>query len=287
MLYVLCCMSLLLTFIISVRACPLEYESTDETELNNTLPLLNDTDIEDRTVITDRQILWPSSSSGLVFIPYVNANLEPRVVNLLRHYIEQFSLHSCLRWVPRTHERDYVVFNRGNWGSDRCFAIIGRLGGPQHVNISERCLHFYQQRPDVHYIPHEMLHALGFVHEHQRRDRECYIEVFGGALQDYNNRIYTNFWTDITFPFDIHSVMQYRASSIFRSLFGETVGPLSEEMSMLDWMKLNYIYCRGPHICDTNYSLCANHKNILKQCIRRGALPRNLLHVQDSNWLNG
>ncbi|XP_046685214.1 low choriolytic enzyme-like [Homalodisca vitripennis] len=123
-----------------------------------------------------------------------------------------------------------------------------------------------------------MLHALGFVHEHQRRDRECYIEVFGRALQDYNNRIYTNFWTEyLTFPFDIHSVMQYRASSIFRSLFGETVGPLSEEMSMLDWMKLNYIYCRGPHICDTNYSLCANHKNILKQCIRRGALPRNLL----------
>ncbi|KAG8305242.1 hypothetical protein J6590_074047 [Homalodisca vitripennis] len=204
---------------------------------------------------------------------------EPRVVNLLRHYIEQFSLHSCIRWVPRTHERDYVVFTRGNWGSDRCFAMIGRLGGPQHVNISERCLHFYKQRPDVHNIPHEMLHALGFVHEHQRRDRR--------ALQDYNNRIYTNFWTDITFPFDIHSVMQYRASSIFRSLFGETVGPLSEEMSMLDWMKLNYIYCRGPHICDTNYSLCANHKNILKQCIRRGALPLNLLHVQDSNWLNG
>lgn len=53
----------------------------------------------------------------------------------------------------------------------RCWTTIGRDGGKQVVSLSvDGCL-------DRGVIQHELLHALGFHHEHTRSDRDQYVRI--------------------------------------------------------------------------------------------------------------
>lgn len=53
----------------------------------------------------------------------------------------------------------------------RCWSTIGRDGGQQVVSLSvDGCL-------DHGVILHELLHALGFHHEHTRSDRDQYVRI--------------------------------------------------------------------------------------------------------------
>ena len=59
----------------------------------------------------------------------------------------------------------------------RCWSYIGRKGGRQTLSLKPpddkkcHCL------CDVGRILHEMMHALGFYHEHSRADRDNYIKI--------------------------------------------------------------------------------------------------------------
>ena len=58
-----------------------------------------------------------------------------------------------------------------------CWSYIGRIGGEQMISIGPNCL-----REGV--IIHEILHALGFFHEHSRPDRDQYITIDFDNLKD-------------------------------------------------------------------------------------------------------
>lgn len=51
-----------------------------------------------------------------------------------------------------------------------CFSAIGRQGGKQRLSVGEGCE--YKGT-----VLHEIMHALGFFHEHSRTDRDDYIMV--------------------------------------------------------------------------------------------------------------
>ncbi|XP_064485286.1 astacin-like metalloprotease toxin 4 [Ornithodoros turicata] len=113
---------------------------------------------------------------------------------------------TCIRWVPRSNETDYVVFIR----DEGCYSHVGRVGGRQNVSLGEGCLYHGT-------VLHEMGHALGYEHEHMRSDRDKYLTVYKeNILQDEldqftklkprSNRLLT--------PFDYDSVMLY-GSTVF------------------------------------------------------------------------
>lgn len=53
----------------------------------------------------------------------------------------------------------------------RCSSFVGNIRrGAQEVSIGEFCI-------DMSVIAHEILHALGFIHEHTRLDRDQYIFI--------------------------------------------------------------------------------------------------------------
>lgn len=56
--------------------------------------------------------------------------------------------------------------------SDRggCWSYVGRLGGEQAISLGPGC-----KNPGK--ASHELMHAIGFIHEHQRSDRDKYVDI--------------------------------------------------------------------------------------------------------------
>ena len=103
---------------------------------------------------------------------------------------------------------------------------------------------------------HELLHALGFGHEHQRRDRDLSIDV---PIEKVSDEWKTSYQSKkdllgIT-RFDPHSIMMYPEDQELRRnandpvWFTKPTNEYNEEMSELDKISLNNLYrpCRGPN----------------------------------------
>ncbi|KAG8305247.1 hypothetical protein J6590_074076 [Homalodisca vitripennis] len=108
---------------------------------------------------------------------------EPEVRHHLEYYLELFHKNSCIRWIKRTYEDDYLVIKASldEQGElvDRCYSSsVGMKGGVQYVHLTTRCLGLMPGYiPALYNIPHELMHALGFIHEQSRLDRDCYIAL--------------------------------------------------------------------------------------------------------------
>ncbi|XP_065302567.1 astacin-like metalloprotease toxin 5 [Dermacentor albipictus] len=157
----------------------------------------------DRNAVTEKDDLWPGG-----IVPYViDAKLNRTTKKILRAMADIES-QSCLRFVARRRHKNYLYIMRG----DGCTSFVGRLGGAQEVSLGTGCL--YRAT-----IVHELMHAVGFDHEHSRSDRDEYIDVFTenaepenveqfDKLEPWENRLLT--------PFDRDSVMLYGSESFAR-----------------------------------------------------------------------
>ena len=88
-----------------------------------------------------------------------------------------------------------------------CFATIGQQFGQQQLNLGNGCVH-------TNTIIHEMMHTLGFWHEHVRPDRDDFINVHWEAIPEDQEH---NFWKQSTTfedgtPYDFNSIMHYLPS---------------------------------------------------------------------------
>lgn len=79
-----------------------------------------------------------------------------------------------IRFIEHTDQPDAMVFEDGN---DICKSYIGRIGGLQPIWIpANKC------GPTE--IAHEIMHALGFIHEQNRADRDGFITVMIDNVED-------------------------------------------------------------------------------------------------------
>ena len=75
--------------------------------------------------------------------------------------------NTCIQFEPKkAQDIDYIVIK----GGEGCNSPVGRQGGSQNVILGEGCLRY-----DT--IIHELMHSIGFFHEHQRYDRNNYIVI--------------------------------------------------------------------------------------------------------------
>jgi len=58
----------------------------------------------------------------------------------------------------------------------RCYSYIGRQGGAQSLSIGTSC-------ETVGIVEHEIMHALGFYHEHSRPDRDDHVIIIDSNIQ--------------------------------------------------------------------------------------------------------
>ncbi|XP_070379185.1 astacin-like metalloprotease toxin 5 [Dermacentor albipictus] len=159
---------------------------------------------DDRAAVTRDAKLWPKG-----IIPYVFEQRPNRQKRLIREAMEQIEAVSCLRFVNRTTERDYVFIDR----NDTCGSYVGRKGGRQHLSLGLGCM-------QIGSVMHELLHVVGFHHEHSRSDRDEYIDVFLDNVEpgrQHNFRKMQPFEHRLLSPFDLDSIMLYGSEFFARA----------------------------------------------------------------------
>ncbi|XP_013875964.1 astacin-like metalloprotease toxin 5 isoform X2 [Austrofundulus limnaeus] len=137
--------------------------------------------------------VWPTTH-----IPYeISPEIESRTSDILAA-MEMLSKHTCITFHKRGTEVDYVFFQNGNG----CASYIGFIGGKQSVFMPPQC--------SSGNIAHELLHTLGFQHEHTRSDRDQYIEVVqNNILPGMENNFNKINGETFGIPYDYTSIMHY------------------------------------------------------------------------------
>ena len=153
----------------------------------------NPLDIRNKISATSsKEKLWPVG-----IIPYViDPDLEnPHVPIAIQHWNE----NTVIRLVERTDQPNWVRFRPGSG----CSAQLGMVGGEQRVTLGKYC------GPGA--VVHEIGHAVGLWHEHQRNDRDPHVWVSSCPL-DPNSLNYGENGPRAfdSGPYDYGSVMHYR-----------------------------------------------------------------------------
>ncbi|XP_023121320.2 astacin-like metalloprotease toxin 5 isoform X2 [Amphiprion ocellaris] len=145
---------------------------------------------------------------------------------------------TCIRFRKHTNELNYLKIRDGIG----CASYVGCRGGVQSVFFGPKC--------SVGNLCHEIIHALGFHHEHTRTDRDQYITVNWQSIKPKSKRNFEVKHGDtLNLPYDLNSIMHY--GQYFFSVDGSpTVLPRQSgvkmgqrtHLSQLDVQRLNKLY---------------------------------------------
>nr|XP_057939819.1 high choriolytic enzyme 1-like [Doryrhamphus excisus] len=186
--------------------------------------------------------LWKKAFNGMVNVPYsISSQFRSSERQKIERAIKSFHSSTCIRFVPRRNEYDYISFeSRGG-----CFSDLGRQGGRQVVSINRQGCVYHG------IIQHEINHALGFQHEQTRSDRDRYVRI---NWENIDPQMAYNFYkqdtNNLNTPYDYSSVMHY-GKTAFSTNGRDTITPISnaginigqrQGMSRWDIRRINLLY---------------------------------------------
>lgn len=184
---------------------------------------------------------------------------------------------TCVRFKLRRNEPDYINISSGKF----CSSNLGRTGGAQAMTFNTaKCF-----RQGI--IIHELLHALGLIHMHNRPDRDNYIKILRQNVDPFFLREFEkvdpgafNYYGT---PYDYNSIMHYGSKSAsknglrtiltrdenFLDAIGQRVA-----LSDGDIQRINNKYkCKASRLVITN----ANHAEAL-------VAPNNQLKWEEEDY---
>ncbi|KAF2884816.1 hypothetical protein ILUMI_21349 [Ignelater luminosus] len=152
--------------------------------------------------VINTRFRWPNRE-----IPYeISSDFTPQEKQFIAQAIQIEYGRTCLNIRPRqASDVDFVYITGDDIG---CWSNIGRVGGPQILNLqrSEGCIWKGT-------IAHEFLHAAGFVHQHSATERDDYLEIlWNNIIEDQKYNFVKYGYSDITSfgeTYDYDSVMHY------------------------------------------------------------------------------
>nr|CAD7460211.1 unnamed protein product [Timema tahoe] len=194
----------------------------------------------ERNAIRDLGLRW---SHGIV--PYViSASFSVYERSVIAAAFLDYHQHSCIKFVPRTTQQDYVYLLKGAG----CSSAVGRQGGSQQVSLGPGCLY-------KGIIVHELMHAVGFWHEQSRGDRDHFVTVLWDNIQrgmEFNfYKFSSRVMQDLDTAYDTSSVMHYGMYSFSKDRRSPTIIPKRENTVLLgqrrgfsqtDIVKVNRLY---------------------------------------------
>ncbi|CAL8313154.1 unnamed protein product [Lota lota] len=186
--------------------------------------------------------LWPMSNNGKVEVPFLISDqyASDEVASILKALTDFHSV-TCIRFIPRETQQMYIQFE----SRVGCFSAVGRIGERQVISLQRNgCV-----KHGV--IQHEVMHSLGFYHEHARSDRDDHIQIHWeniilGEISNFQ-KMDTN---NLGKPYDYQSVMHYGRTA-FSTNMGDTMTPIPDAsipigqrvgMSKIDIEMINKLY---------------------------------------------
>lgn len=186
----------------------------------------------------DRMKTWPSTEIAVV--------LDPRLPDpdRIEQALREIEAVSPFRFVSFTNQQDGLIFEEAD---ELCASYLGRVGGFQPIMLARYC--------NKQQIMHEILHALGFTHEHSRPERDRFIQVgWDNIDEDFRAQfeIIPREMLPVTFPpgFDYNSIMLYPSNAFakandlitLQSLdASRPISPVQEGLSAEDIRRLNWL----------------------------------------------
>uniref|UniRef100_A0A4W4H8W8 Metalloendopeptidase n=1 Tax=Electrophorus electricus TaxID=8005 RepID=A0A4W4H8W8_ELEEL len=142
--------------------------------------------------------LWPKSVDGFVYVPYTISALYGAIT--IEVGMEDISAGTCVKFVPRTHQANFLDI-QPKFG---CWSFLGMVGGGQPLSL---------QSPGCMWsgvASHELMHALGFVHEQSRSDRDRYVTILWENIIEGQKHNFKKYETNnLNTIYDYDSVMHY------------------------------------------------------------------------------
>lgn len=179
--------------------------------------------------------LWPTRVIPIYIDPSVQ---NPERV---KEALEMFQ-PTVIQFVPFTNQKDAIAFIDG---TGTCKSYVGKVGGHQPILLPVGC--------GPKEIAHEVMHALGFVHEQNRADRDQYLQMnFDNIDEKYKDNFeklppeYMK--ANGVGNFDFQSILIYptwmfakNSGVTMQSRTGQTINP-SPTLSRTDIERINRIY---------------------------------------------
>uniref|UniRef100_A0A2K6REM5 Metalloendopeptidase n=1 Tax=Rhinopithecus roxellana TaxID=61622 RepID=A0A2K6REM5_RHIRO len=145
---------------------------------------------------------WPTGGGGVVEVPFLlSSKYDEPSRQVILEALADFERSTCIRFVAYQGQRDFISIIP-MYG---CFSSVGRSGGMQVVSLAPTCL---QKGRGI--VLHELMHVLGFWHEHARADRDRYIRInWNEILPGFEINFIKSRSSNMLTPYDYSSVMHY------------------------------------------------------------------------------
>nr|CAH0102758.1 unnamed protein product [Daphnia galeata] len=217
----------------------------------NCIPTFNKSEsnpaLNHRCIQHDNKNAYPALKWPKPFqVPYdIDSTFTARERCVIGHAMKKYHNHTCIRFVPRNGESDFIQINKLNITGWDCNSLgSGYIdgSGAHTVNFSPQC---FEIEPAT--AMHELMHRLGFDHEQERPDRDNYITViYENIPADWRPQYEIAAGSTALLQYDYSSVMHYPLVDRMKTkknTRGVEVGQ-HRGLSKLDIMKLNLMYCK-------------------------------------------
>lgn len=147
---------------------------------------------------------WPNNKFYYTVSEYQSDQVKNKIAIAIRNLEEQTNIEFINEIGP---DGSYVEF----YPSSGCSSYIGKRGGKQSIYVGDGC--------SAGNIMHEIMHALGFLHEQSRADRDKYVKIHwenieAGRAHNFRNYLETGSdGQDIGGELDFGSIMMYPSYS--------------------------------------------------------------------------
>ncbi|KAF8357969.1 nas-7, partial [Pristionchus pacificus] len=210
--------------------------------------------------------LWPSGKIPYAISPHYSSHERALLARAVKAYHEK----TCIRFVPRAAgETDYLFIGK----VDGCFSEVGRTSGVQVLSLDNGCMEYAT-------IIHEMMHVVGFYHEHERWDRDSFIDIIWqnidkGALDQFGkvDLSKTSYYGQ---SYDYKSILHYDSLAFSKNGFptmlpkarASTIGN-AKDFSEVDLAKINRMYnCPAPKSLTAPFSSRAHSSQLYSPSLK-------------------